>query len=153
MAKRKSLKHDPCPVARSLDVIGDRWSILIVRDALDGVRRFGEFRDHLGVAKNILSDRLRRLVEADVLEAVPAADGTAYQEYQLTAKGEALFPILVGLRQWGERHLYAPGESHSALVERRSGKAVAKMAPRDRDGRALGAADTFVKMPAATRGA
>lgn len=99
--KRKSLEDAPCPVARTLDVIGDWWSLLIVRDAFDGVTRFSEFQKGLGMAKNILATRLRALVTHGVLEIVPAADGSAYQEYVLTEKGRALFPVIVGLRQWG----------------------------------------------------
>ncbi|CAI2929385.1 Uncharacterized HTH-type transcriptional regulator yybR [Serratia entomophila] len=99
--KRKSLEDAQCPVARTLDVIGEWWSLLIVRDAFDGVRRFSEFQKGLGMAKNILSTRLRTLVAHGVLEVVPASDGSAYQEYALTAKGRALFPVIVGLRQWG----------------------------------------------------
>lgn len=100
--KRKSLEDAPCPVARTLDVIGDWWSLLIVRDAFDGVRRFSEFQKGLGMAKNILSTRLRTLVAQGILEIAPASDGSAYQEYILTDKGRALFPVIVGLRQWGK---------------------------------------------------
>ena len=71
---------ETCPVARSVDIVGDRWSLLIVRDAFDGMRRFGDFQRSLGVARNILSDRLRKLVEAGVLDMQAASDGTAYQE-------------------------------------------------------------------------
>src|ERR1700742_3605508 len=106
MAKRKSLADSACPVARSLDIVGDRWSMLIVRDAFDGIRRFGEFEASLGIARNVLTDRLRRLVEENVFELVPASDGSAYQEYQLTSRGEALFPVIVMLRQWGEANLF-----------------------------------------------
>jgi DNA-binding HxlR family transcriptional regulator len=145
MAKRKSLKSASCPVARSLDVIGDRWSMLIIRDAFDGMRRFGEFQKSLGVAKNILADRLHTLVEEGVLEAAPASDGTAYQEYLLTAKGRGLFLVVVGLRQWGEDYLFSKGEPHSRLMERSSGKPVQKMELRSRDGTLLEPDDTVVK--------
>lgn len=87
MVKRTRLPDAECPVARSLDAIGDWWSLLIVRDAFDGIRRFGEFQRNLGMAKNILSARLRTLVEHGVLEVIPASDGSAYQEYVLTDKG------------------------------------------------------------------
>jgi len=73
MVKRTSLEGAACPVARALDAIGDWWSLLIVRDAFDGVRRFGEFQKSLGVAKNILSDRLRTLVAHEILAAAPAS--------------------------------------------------------------------------------
>ncbi|GKS94707.1 MULTISPECIES: helix-turn-helix domain-containing protein [Comamonadaceae] len=145
MAKRKSLADSPCPVARSLDVVGDRWSMLIVRDAFDGLRRFGEFQASLGAARNILSDRLRTLVEEGVLEIAPASDGSAYQEYVLTAKGETLFPVVVALRQWGEAHLYARGEKHSVLVDRATGKPLPKALLRLEDGRVVRPADTLVK--------
>lgn len=99
------MKEEPCPVARCVNLIGDRWSLLIVRDAFDGMRRFGDFQRSLGVARNILSDRLKKLVEAGVLEMQDASDGTAYQEYVLTPKGESLFPVIVALRQWGRTQL------------------------------------------------
>ncbi len=145
MAQRKSLKSDACPMARALDVVGDQWSLLIVRDAFDGMKRFGEFQQSLGVAKNILADRLKRLVQEGVLALVPASDGTLYQEYVLTPKGSGLFPVVVGLRHWGEAHLYAKGEAHSVLVERGSGRPVPKIALHTHDGKPLRAADTLVK--------
>lgn len=134
-----------CPVGRSLDIIGDRWALLIVRDAFDGLRRFGEFHENLGVARNILTDRLKKLIEAGILDSVPASDGSAYQEYILTKKGEALLPVVIGLRQWGERHLFAPGETHSQLVEKKSGKAVPHMQPKGCDGKPIAAHQMEVK--------
>ena len=139
------MQDNACPVARSLDLVGDRWSMLIVRDAFDGIRRFGDFQRNLGVARNILSDRLATLVEEGILAVRPASDGTSYQEYVLTPKGEHLFPVVVALRQWGERHLYARGEPHSLLLESASGKPVTAMLPHDRDGGVLKAGDTWVK--------
>lgn len=126
-----------CPVARTVDLVGDRWSLLIVRDAFDGMHRFSDFQRSLAVARNVLADRLRRLVEAGILTTRPASDGSAYQEYVLTPKGESLFPIVVALRQWGERHLFARGERHSQLVEKRTGKPVPAMLPQASDGGAL----------------
>ncbi|WP_175726977.1 winged helix-turn-helix transcriptional regulator [Burkholderia ambifaria] len=145
MARQRSLADSPCPVARATDIVGDRWALLIVRDAFDGVRRFGDFRASLGVASNILSDRLRMLVEAGVFEVVPASDGSAYQEYALTKKGEGLFPVIVMLRQWGEANLFARGEPHSVLVERKTGRAIRKLALRHDDGRPLKASETVVR--------
>jgi DNA-binding HxlR family transcriptional regulator len=151
MARRKSLADSPCPVARTLDVVGDRWALLIVRDAFDGMRRFGEFQESLGIARNILTDRLRLLVEAGVLDVAPASDGTAYQEYVLTPKGEALFPVIVTLRQWGEANLFGRGESHSRLIDRASGKPVPKLIVRDDGGGPMAPAGTFVKKVATRR--
>lgn len=145
MAQRKSLKNDACPMARALNIVGDQWSLLIIRDAFDGMKRFGEFQQSLGMAKNILAERLKWLVQEGVLDVVPAAEGSLYQAYVLSAKGKALFPVVVGLRQWGEAHLYAKGEPHSLLVERDSGKPVPKIALRTRDGQPLDADLTFVK--------
>jgi DNA-binding HxlR family transcriptional regulator len=145
MTSRKPYEDQPCPVARCVDLVGDRWSLLIVRDAFDGIRRFSDFQRSLGVARNILSDRLRKLVDAGILETQAASDGSAYQEYVLTAKGENLFPVVVALRQWGEQHLFAKGEAHSQLVDKRSGRPLARMAPQDSDGRPLRAADAEVR--------
>ncbi|MEH0884165.1 helix-turn-helix domain-containing protein [Enterobacter sp. UNJFSC 003] len=145
MPPRKPTNDEFCPVARSVDLIGDRWSLMIVRNAFDGMSRFGDFQRSLGVARNILSDRLRKLVEAGILELQGASDGTAYQEYVMTTKGESLFPVVVALRQWGEQHLFAPGERHSLLIDTHTGKPVPFMAPAGQDGAVLTTADTHVQ--------
>jgi DNA-binding HxlR family transcriptional regulator len=147
MVKRKSLQGDCCPSARSLDVIGDWWSLLIVRDAFDGMTRFGEFQKSLGIAKNILSDRLRTLTERGILKVVASPCGGAHQEYQLTAMGRDLFPVMVALRQWGEQYLFEPGEKHSRLVERDTGQAV-RLEVRTEDGRPVGPEESVIlKVP------
>lgn len=145
MMKKDASTPEPCPVARSVDLIGDRWSLLIVRDAFDGMRRFTDFQRNLGVARNILADRLRRLVEAGILAVQPTAKGGAYQEYVLTERGQRLFPVVVALRQWGEDELFAPNEAHSELIERRSGKPLRRMAPEGEDGNLLAPGDTEVR--------
>ncbi|WP_233453349.1 winged helix-turn-helix transcriptional regulator [Gluconobacter thailandicus] len=145
MVKRVSLKGADCPVARSLDVIGDWWSLLIVRDAFDGVRRFGEFQKSLGISKGILASRLLALVESGVLAVEPASDGSTWQNYVLTPKGEGLFPMIVALRQWGEAFCYEKGEDHSTLMERKTGKPLAPLRVRSASGRELGAGDTVVR--------
>jgi len=119
-----------------------------VRDAFDGLRRFGEFQKSLGVAKNILSDRLRTLVAHGILAVAPASDGSAYQEYVLTDKGRALFPVIVGLRQWGEDHYYGPSEAHSTLIDRKRGQPVRRLEIRAQDGRLLEPDDTLVQKTA-----
>lgn len=145
MTKPEQISDEPCPVARALNVIGDRWSLLIVRDAFDGIRRFSDFQRNLGVARNILADRLRRLVDAGILVARPTGDGSAYQEYVLTDSGKNLFPVVLALRQWGERQLFAPGEPHSELIEKRTGKPVHLMSPHSDDGGLLVSDDTEVR--------
>src|SRR5205807_2023280 len=122
--KRKSLDREKCPIARTLDVIGDWWSLLIVRDAFLGKRRFGEFQKSLGLAKNILSTRLRKLISHGVLEVGPAPGGSAYHEYALTEKGRGLYIVLVVLRQWGEACLFEAGELDLLLVDQKSGEPV-----------------------------
>src|SRR5437764_199977 len=139
--KRKSLDREKCPIARTLDVIGDWWSLLIVRDAFLGKRRFGEFQKSLGLAKNILCTRLQKLVAHGILEGRAASDGSAYQEYALTEKGRGLHIVLVALRQWGESNLFNKGELDLLLVDRKSGQPVKPLEVRSQDGRLLGPAD------------
>ncbi|MET3924030.1 helix-turn-helix domain-containing protein [Devosia sp. 2618] len=148
MVKRISFGNVDCPVARALDVIGDWWSLLIIRDALDGARRFGEFQNGLGIAKGMLSTRLRNLVESGVLEMAPASDGSAYREYALTEKGRGLFLVIVALRQWGEDHLYQINEPRSLLVETETGAQVARLELQAQTGRPMTWSDTRVVRPA-----
>ena len=139
--KRKCLDTSTCPIARALDVIGDWWSLLIVRDAFLGKRRFCEFQKSLSLAKNILCVRLQKLVSHGVLTTGPASDGSAYQEYRLTDKGRSLYLVLVALRQWGERNLFEKGELDLLLVDRETGQPVKPLELRSQDGRLLGPAD------------
>jgi len=138
MAKRNSLRDNPCPIARSMEVIGDCWSMMIIRNAMLGQRRFSEFQKDLGLAKNILSARLRALVADGILTTEPASDGSAYQDYVLTSKGRAAFPIMVALRQWGEEFAFAPGEATTIMVDRKSGERVRRLELRAADRRLLG---------------
>jgi DNA-binding HxlR family transcriptional regulator len=151
MVKRTSFEGDGCPVARSLEAIGDWWSLLIIREALLGVRRFGEFQSKLGMAKNILSVRLRSLVDHGILATAPASDGSAYQEYMLTPKGRGTFPILVALRQWSEAFDDRPEEIATILVDREKGRPVRKLELRATDGRLLSQAETTLKLRPAPR--
>lgn len=132
-------------MARAVDVIGDRWSLLIVRDAFDGISRFSEFQRSLGSAKNILASRLRELVTRGILEVVPAADGTSYHEYTLTEKGRELFTIIVALRQWGEEHLFDDGEAHSVLLDSEHERPLGKLQVTDATGAALTSSAAFVR--------
>jgi DNA-binding HxlR family transcriptional regulator len=128
--KRTSFARDRCPVARSVEAVGDWWSLLIVRDAFTGKRRFGEFQKSLGVARNILAARLKKLVADGVLESVPVADGSAFQEYALTERGRGLFPVIAALGQWG------CAGSDFKLVDRKKGTPV-RLEFRSEDGRRL----------------
>jgi DNA-binding HxlR family transcriptional regulator len=149
VARRTSVDDAECPVARALDVIGDWWSLLIIRDALDGVTRFNEFQKGLGVSRGILATRLQSLTALGILATAPAADGSAYQRYVLTTKGRDLFPVVVGLRQWGEDYCFAPNEPHSLLVESATGKRVGRLEVKSKNGLTLAASDTTVKKLAA----
>jgi DNA-binding HxlR family transcriptional regulator len=150
--KRTSFEKAECPVARSLDAIGDWWSLLIIRDALMGISRFSEFQKSLGLARNILTVRLRALVDHGILKTAPASDGSAYQQYLLTPKGRGVFPVLVALRQWSEEFGFAPGACATLLVDRDNGQPVRKLELHARDGRLLGVGDTELRPnPAAKR--
>ena len=139
--KRKSLSEDKCPVARSLDIIGDWWTLLIVRDALAGLTRFNDFARSLGAAKTSLSTRFKTLVAEGIFEVRPASDGSAYQEYVLTSKGRALAPVLIGLEQWGATHAFKPGEPISAFVEKKTQRPLKKIELKSSDGKILRATD------------
>jgi DNA-binding HxlR family transcriptional regulator len=143
--KRKVLGRVECPVARALDEIGDWWSLLIIRDAFDGMRRFGEFQKNLGISKGILATRLKHLVAIGVLKTEPIDDEGAFEEYVLTKKGRELFLVNLSLRQWGEDHCFSGSEPHSVLVEKANGRRVARLALRGHDGKELDASSTFVR--------
>jgi DNA-binding HxlR family transcriptional regulator len=115
------LARSTCPVARTVDVVGDKWTLLILRDAFEGLTRFTQFQRSLGVAKNILSGRLHQLVDAGVLAVRPDAGGSAYSEYVLTPKGEELFHLIVALRDWGADNGFDDEETRSTFVDTRTG--------------------------------
>ena len=142
--RRKDLSGAACPIARTLDAIGDWWSLLIVRDCLRGKRRFGEFEKSLGVSKNILTRRLRSLVDQKILMLVPAEDGSAYREYRLTDKGCSLFPVLVALGQWGRENLANRDPNPMTLVDREYRQPVRKLEIRAQDGRLLRPGETMM---------
>ncbi|MBV4461318.1 helix-turn-helix transcriptional regulator [Pseudomonas sp. COR58] len=141
MARQQQLAQSECPVARTLEAIGDRWALMIIRDAFDDVRRFTEFQKRLGLARNILTVKLKMLVELGVFEVRPASDGSAYKEYVLTEMGRSVFPIVVSLRQWGERFLFKEGECHSVLLDDELSEPIETIAVRSRSGKVLSPAD------------
>ena len=115
------ISTENCSVARALAVVGERWSLLIVREAFDGVRRFQDFRARLGIASNLLAARLDKLVEAGVLRRRPYRDpgGRTRHEYLLTERGHDLRPVLVALLEWGDAHCADP-EGPSVIVRHKS---------------------------------
>lgn len=142
--KRKCMQGNVCPVARALDVVGDWWTLLIIRDAFAGVTRFGDFQKHLGVAKNILATRLKDMVEQGLLQTTEVG---ARSEYQLTDKGRALMPVLVTLAQWGEAHT-APEDVGTRVLDARLLKPLRKVEIISEDGRVLGLQDIVTQVPA-----
>jgi DNA-binding HxlR family transcriptional regulator len=121
-----------CSIARALEVVGERWTLLIVRDAFLGVRRFDQFQESLGIARNVLTDRLNRLVEEGILERVRYSERPERFEYQLTKKGRDLQIALVGLRQWGDMYL---SERPPRIMRRKADKkpVVAALVPKGAD--------------------
>ncbi|RKS79443.1 HxlR family transcriptional regulator [Actinomadura pelletieri DSM 43383] len=107
MALPRTYESQHCSLARSLEIVGDRWTMLVIRSAFQGVRRFDDFQDALGVARNVLTDRLNRLCDEGVLRRVPYQRRPERHEYRLTRKGVELWPAVMTLMMWGDRH-YAP---------------------------------------------
>ena len=102
---RHSALHDqPCSIARTVAVLGERWTLVILRQAFQGQRRFEDMQRGLGIARNILADRLSRLVDEGILERRPYQERPPRYEYRLTRKGRDLYPVLVSLMQWGDQH-------------------------------------------------
>jgi DNA-binding HxlR family transcriptional regulator len=118
--RRKSFGNMHCPIARSLDRVGEWWSILILRDAFYGLRRFDEFQNSLGVAPNMLTRRLNALVEAGLLERRRYSQHPPRDEYVLTKRGHDFRPVLLALHAWGNRH-FAPEGASVQLVNLRTG--------------------------------
>jgi DNA-binding HxlR family transcriptional regulator len=118
-----------CSIARALEVVGERWTLLIVRDAFLGLRRFGEFQESLGIARNVLTDRLNRLVDEGILERARYSERPERFEYHLTTKGRELNIALAGLRQWGDKYL---SEKPPRVMRRKADRkaVVAALVPR-----------------------
>lgn len=111
---------DNCSIQHTLDVIGEKWTILVLREAFNGVRRFDQIRDHVGISDPVLADRLRKLVHAGVLEASPYQEPGRRRrhEYRLTTKGRDLYPAVIALLRWGDRYC-ADSAGPSVLVTHR----------------------------------
>jgi DNA-binding HxlR family transcriptional regulator len=125
-----------CSIAAALEAVGERWSFLILRGAFNGLHHFEEFQSTLGIARNILSNRLARLVEHGILAREPDPSDRRKVSYRLTDKGRDLLPVLLSLRQWGEKWVNCC-PSNPVLVDKRTRQPIADMAPRAVDGRVL----------------
>jgi DNA-binding HxlR family transcriptional regulator len=140
----------PCSIARSLDVLGERWTLLILRDAFDGLTRFAQLRDHLGIAPDVLTDRLATLVDSGVLAREPYQEPgqRARSAYQLTPAGRELLVVLGALQQWGDDHLPRP-EGPTVERRERDGDRLLHVGYVDPDGRQVANADVrFVRTAA-----
>jgi DNA-binding HxlR family transcriptional regulator len=124
-----------CPIPPTVELIGEKWAFLILRGALNGLKHFEEFQAGLGIARNILSDRLGRLVSGGILERAADPSDKRKVIYSLTSKGEALLPVVLALRQWGEE--WGHGTPGVLLADRRDGKPVRKIGVLAHDGREL----------------
>jgi DNA-binding HxlR family transcriptional regulator len=124
-----------CAIPPAVELIGEKWAFLILRGALNGLQHFEEFQAGLDIARNILSDRLSKLVAGGILERRPDSDDGRRVIYSLTAKGEGLLPVVLAMRQWGEEWGY--GTMRVVLADRRDGKPVRKIAVLSHDGREL----------------
>lgn len=141
---RKRFDDSNCSVARALNQVGDWWSLLIVLHGMYGTRRFVDFQKELGIAKNILCDRLTRLVEDGVLKKVDVGEHGSRFEYRLTDKGRDLFPIVIALRQWGDKWNPAPDEPPLDLRDRATGQPVRMVQVQSAEGNPLTVRDVFV---------
>lgn len=138
---RKRFDEMNCGIAQSLEILGDWWTLLIVRNAFFGMRRFRDFESDLGIAKNVLSSRLEHLVAHEILERVEVGEHGSRHEYRLTPKGEALLPVLTTLREWSDEWIFGKGNEPVIVKDRRTNRRLPKLAVRDSEGRALSRRD------------
>jgi DNA-binding HxlR family transcriptional regulator len=130
--RRTDLSQTSCAASRALEIIGDWWSLLIVRDALVGVQRFNEFQKNIGLAKNILSSRLKKLVDGGVLRVEPDGDSSR-QRYVLTEKGRDLGVVVTAVWQWGETHCFTGEDPAPLLIDTVTGQPLAPLQLRTAD--------------------
>ncbi len=135
--RRKTFAHMNCSIARALEQIGEWWTFLIVREALMGTRRFDRFQGNLGIARNILAARLKKLVARGILERSVVPDDARRVEYRMTEKGRALFPVLMALREWGDQWVVGPDRVPVIVVDRASAQPI-EVRVTSRDGRSIG---------------
>jgi DNA-binding HxlR family transcriptional regulator len=141
-----------CGIGQALEVLGDWWTLLIIRDAFFGVRRFGDFERSLGIAKNILSARLQHLVDHGIFERVDVGSDGHRFEYRLAEKGEALLPVLTALREWSDDWVFGRGNEPVIAQDRRTGRRIPKLRVTDADGNSLSRRDLrIVPGPGASR--
>ena len=122
--KWNDLEKENCPVARGLSVIGDRWTLLVLRDCFLGVRRFDAFQSNIGMTRHVLADRLKKLLETGMLRKEPYQERPVRYEYRLTEKGKSIFPVLMMLIGWAEENVPTTGTSPYQFVAKDTGKPI-----------------------------
>jgi DNA-binding HxlR family transcriptional regulator len=138
--RRKTFARMNCSIAHALELVGEWWTMLILREAFLGTRRFHDFQANLGIARNILSARLKKLVTRGILEQVAGVGGRRL-EYRLTDKGRDFFPVLMALMQWGDRWVAGSDRAPVRVIDRSSGAEIAEIQVTTHDGRPLRPAD------------
>ena len=138
---RTRFGDENCSVAQALEVLGDWWTLLVVREAFFGIRRFSDFQANLGIAKNVLTRRLAHLVERGVLEQVDVGEHGTHYEYVLTPMGKDLTAVMTALRQWGDRWIVGAGHEPLLVCERRTGRPIPRLRIRGESGEVLRAND------------
>lgn len=134
---RNKIDNLNCSLADSLNLIGEWWTILILRESFFGTRRFEDFQQHLGIARNILTARLSTLCDNGILERVPVKEGAKRHEYRLTTMGRDLLTVIIALTQWGDRWLRKEQGAPVKFIERGSGEVIPEVSVRSKDGRQL----------------
>lgn len=142
--RRTSFSDANCSIARTLEIVGDWWTLLIVREAFFGNHKFGEFEKNLGIAPNVLSQRLGKLVDDGILAVSGTSQNGRALAYRLTPRGRDLFPLLVAMVQWGDKHASGPEGPPVRIIERRTGQNIAPMQLRAANGALLDVADVAV---------
>ncbi len=145
---RKRFDEMSCAIAQTLNQVGDWWTLLIVRDAMKGARRFSDFHESTGIAKNILTDRLNKLVENGIMVREEVGVRGQRQEYVLTESGEALFPILMAMQQWGDKWVYGDTERPLEVFDVRTGEQLAPIGVANQSGEQVTHRDIAGRDPA-----
>lgn len=142
---RRRFEDENCAVAQALGILGDGWTMLIIREAFLGTRRFGDFQSNLGVAKNVLAQRLQHLVDHQIMETVDVGRYGRRFEYELTPRGKDLITLVTALRQWGDRWIYGKGGEPLIIRDRRTHKRIPRLRLVDESGRPLRGSDLVLE--------
>lgn len=142
---RRRFQQENCSIAQALEILGDWWTLLIIREAFVGTRRFADFEQNLGISKNILTQRLEHLTGHGVLERVDAGvHGTRF-EYQLTRMGKDLITLITALRQWGDRWVFGEGHEPLLVLDRRTGRKIPRLRILDEEGHPMRSGDMQIQ--------